>query len=76
MNKQRRKALADIQERIEKIKTDLEALREEEEEYLENMPEGIQESERGDAAQTAIDNMEYVEQSLDEALSSIEEAQA
>ena len=76
MNRLRRKELAALQQRIEIIKNELESLREEEEFYFENMPEGIQNSELGERSQAAIDNMEYAEGSLDEALENIEQAQA
>lgn len=69
MNATRRKALSDIidtlrgkAERFESemgdAKDAIEALRDEEQEYYDNMPENLQGGENGDAASTAIDNME------------------
>ena len=39
MNKIRRKALEEIRTKIEDVKSDLEMLRDEEQEYIDNMPE-------------------------------------
>ena len=39
MNNTRRKALEDINRKLEDIKSDLEMLRDEEQEYIDNMPE-------------------------------------
>ncbi len=95
MNKQRRKALENLQNDLDKIKSDLqhaieiedgnipkekleehkgvaadvqsqlETLRDEEQEYYDNMPEGLQAGEKGDKAQEAID-------SIDEAINQVE----
>ena len=62
MNKQRR---ADI----EQAKSLLEGARDEEQEYYDNMPENLQASDKGEAAENAVSN-------LDEAISAIEEALA
>ena len=67
MNNTRRKAIMKIAERLEELKTDFELLRDEEQEAFDNMPESIQESERGEQMQEAID-------ALDEACCSIDEA--
>ena len=67
MNNTRRKAIAKIAERLEELKTDFELLRDEEQEAFDNMPESIQESERGEAMETIIYNMEDVLESLESA---------
>ena len=61
MNKARRKELAEIVELLEEARERLEAVRDEEEEALENLPESLQASERGEAMQAAIDAMEDVD---------------
>ena len=80
MNAQRRKALKQIVKDLEEakdaaakldatlsdVKGDLESLRDEEQEYYDNMPESMQGGDKGDTAQTAINAME-------EALSSLED---
>lgn len=75
MNKQRRKELDKILERIEEIKADLESIMCDEEEYRDNMPENLQGSERYELAEAACDAMQTALDSLDDAVSSIEEAQ-
>ena len=58
MNKIRRKALQDIIDRMEALMDDLETIRDEEQEAFDNLPEGIQTSERGEAMENAIYNMD------------------
>ena len=48
MNKIRRKALADIVDALETLRESLETVRDEEETAFDNMPESLQESERGE----------------------------
>lgn len=73
MNRERRKDLAAIIKKLEEldalreeIKEQLEAVRDEEQEALDNMPESLQDSERGQQMQEYIDAM-------DESLYSLEE---
>ena len=74
MNKLRRKALGDIIDRLEEIMADLDALKEEEEDYRDNMPENLQGSERYERAEEAIYNMDDAMNNLEETISSIESA--
>lgn len=67
MNNTRRKAIAKIAERLEELKTDFELLRDEEQEAFDNLPEGIQESERGEHMENIIYNMEEVLKNLESA---------
>ena len=67
MNKQRRIAIAEIQDKLSEIRELLEGVKDEEECYLENIPENLQGSERYERAEEAVYNLE-------EAISSIEEA--
>ena len=46
----------------------------EENECFENMPEGLQNSERGEAAQEAIDNLESAMNNIEEAIDNLNEA--
>lgn len=59
MNNNRRKQIKEILERVEKAYNDLEALAEEEREAFENLPEGIQDSERGQTIEGYADAIEY-----------------
>lgn len=76
MNRMRRKALSDIMDKLEELKADLEALKDEEEEYRDNMPDNLQGSERYELAENACDNLGSALDSLDDAVSYIEEATA
>ena len=48
-------------------------MKDDEEEKFDNMPEGLQESERGEAMQEAIEQLETACDSLDEVISALEE---
>jgi hypothetical protein len=67
MNKQRRKAIAEAISAIEELVTDIENLRDEEQEYHDNMPENMQQGEKGEAAEAAVDALGNAAQLLDEA---------
>ena len=65
MNKQRRAEIEAIKVRliaitelVSALRDDIDCVRDEEEDYFENMPEGIQNSERGELAQEAIGNLQ------------------
>jgi hypothetical protein len=80
MNKERRKALAEIQADVAKAKSDLESasaalgeLKGEEEEYLENMPDSFKDGDKGSAAQEAIDAMDEAINSIDEATNGLDD---
>lgn len=65
MNAERRKKIDAVIEKIEAAKADLKAIRDEEQEAYDNMPESLQNSERGDKAVEAIDGLESVASELD-----------
>ncbi len=75
MNKARREALAKIGEAIEEAKGDIEMLRDEEQEYLDAIPESLQSSDKHDTAENAVSSMDDAINRLEEVVSSIEEAQ-
>lgn len=67
MNAERRKKLEAIKERLtilmgeaSSLGDELAELRDEEQEYFDNMPEGLQGGDKGEKAQAAIDAMENV----------------
>lgn len=74
MNKERRKKLDDLIEILEGLANDIETLRDEEQEYFDNMPEGLKGAEKGEAAEQAISEMEDAMQSLGEAKEQLESA--
>ncbi len=76
MNKQRRKEIEAIATRIKEVKSDLETLADEESDGFENMPESLQDGDRGQAIQEAMENLEYAYGSLDEVTDYLEAAVA
>lgn len=74
MNNPRRKALQDLYDIISEAKDKLDAVRDEEEEYKDNIPENLQGSERYERAEAAVESLADAVYSLEEALDSIEEA--
>ena len=74
MNAQRRKAISKLIEQIEGIQQDIEMYKDEEEECYYNLPDSIQESERGEVMQDAISQLDDAYNSLDDVMSYLEEA--
>lgn len=66
MNKERRTRISGVINNLETCKEDLENVRDSEQEALDNMPESLQESERGQTMETNIEIFEDVINSLDE----------
>lgn len=74
MNKQRRKELNGIIEKLEDLKSYVEELRDEEQDYYDNMPENLQCGERGEIAESAISEMDDAISSIEDAICSLETA--
>lgn len=68
MNKHRRTVIAEILEQLIEICDNLETVKDEEEEALENFPENLRYSERGEAMQKAKDNLEETLDGVNEAI--------
>ena len=73
MNKQRRteinalgKLLLDVEGQLTAIREAAESLRDEEQDYLDNMPENFQEGEKGQAAEEVISWMDEVVSALED----------
>ena len=66
MNKQRRKQLEDVVAHIDQAKVLLEYIINDEQEAYDNMPESLQESERGEQMSEYIDTMQEAFDGLDE----------
>ena len=67
MNKWLRNDLMKISEQVEELSSDIERIRDGEEEKLDNLPESLQDSDKAEAFQEVIDF-------LDDALTSMTEA--
>ena len=74
MNKQRRKTINDISNGIRTLQTQIDNLKDEEQDYYDNMPETLQGSDRGESAEEAIDNLQSAYDSLEDAINSLESA--
>lgn len=74
MNKNDRKQIVEWIDKLEEIKSGIEDMQENEQEKLENLPEGIQFGERGDKMSAAIENLEYAASSIDEAIDYLNDA--
>jgi len=73
MNKTRRQQLRKWLEDMENIKSELETICSDEQDYFDNMPENLQGSQRGMDAEEAIDQMEEAVSSIEDAISIIED---
>lgn len=74
MNKERRVAIDKVKEQLETLSSDVEMLRDEEQEYFDNMPESLQGGEKGDNAESAVSSLDSAVDSLSGACNSLEEA--
>lgn len=72
MNKDRRERIRKLIAELENINSEISDILSEEQDAFDNMPESLQEGERGDKAQEAISNLEAA--SLDDVISSLESA--
>lgn len=73
MNKQRRKAIEDIVTDIRLKLEELEALKDEEEEYKDNIPENLQGTERYERAEECVYGLQEVIDDIDRALDNVDE---
>lgn len=55
MNKARRAAIEALRQRLDDIIGEVETLKDEEQEYFDNMPENMQQADKGQAAETAVE---------------------
>ena len=74
LNKIRRKALQEIYDKLSDLREELEAIKDEEDESRENMPENLQGSERYEQSETASGNIDEAMEYLSSACDSIESA--
>ena len=74
MNGKRRKYLQRIIDQLEVLKSNLEDLQSEEENYRDNIPENMQYGEKCEKADAACDNISDAVDNMEEAISSIETA--
>lgn len=74
MNKDRRDRIAKIKEALEDLRGQIEDLQSEEQEAFDNMPESLQQSDRGQASEAAADALQSTYDAADEAITALETA--
>lgn len=74
MNKARRKELERAIELLEKATDIIDSCKDEEREYLDNMPENLQYSEKHEVAESAVENLEQALYYLSDAVECVESA--
>jgi hypothetical protein len=73
MNAQGRKQVEAILANVNSIGEELQSIIDDEQAKFDNMPEGLQNSERGESAQAIIDALESARNAIDEASGHLEE---
>lgn len=74
MNKDRRKRIEALIEKIDDIKIEIEEIQSEEQDAFDNMPESFQDGERGEQSQSAIDALGEALGALDETIDQLNTA--
>lgn len=74
MNNARRKVIQNIMDQLEKLMEDIEAVKDEEQEAYDNLPESIQNSERGEAMDHAIYNLDDAAENVQIVIDVLEDA--
>jgi molecular chaperone GrpE (heat shock protein) len=75
MNKSRRGQIAKIKEILEELRGKVEDLQSEEQDAFDNMSENLQQGDRGQAAEAAVDALQSAYDSIDEALDYLQAAE-
>lgn len=73
MNKNRRRLVREAIDHLQRANELLAQVGEEEEESFDNLPESIQESERGEEMQSNIDTLDEANSTLDELMETLED---
>lgn len=74
MNNTRRKEINAIISSLETIKDDIDSIMSDEQDYLGNIPENLQSSERYEAAESAVDSLQEAMDNIDSVLENLETA--
>lgn len=80
MNNARRKSIKEAIKALdigtlEQVKSDLESARDEEQDYLDNMPESLQGGDKGQAAEAAVSALESAIEALETAIDALGEVE-
>jgi len=74
MNKDRRKHLTEISVKLQELKEELEQVREEEQEYFDNMHENLQDGEKGRRAEEVVQFLDDADADLAVVVENVEGA--
>lgn len=74
MNKYNRMKISEWIDKLNDIKGEVDAMQEEESNKYDNLPEGLQDSEKGEAIYESVENLESAANSLEEAIDYLEDA--
>ena len=75
MNKERRKSIDNIIAKMDELEEQIDALINEEQDSLDNIPDNLQYSTRAERMQEAIENLEYAIDSIEETITNLQDAQ-
>lgn len=73
MNAERRKKLKNVIDNLNTALSSIEEIKDEEQDSYDNLPEGIQDGERGDQMQENIDNLDTAYNDLDDVITELQE---
>lgn len=74
MNKARRKEIENIVEKLEELQSDIESVLSDEQDYLDNIPENLQGSERYETAEMAVDELQSAYDTIEDVISALQNA--
>lgn len=74
MNKNRRKQIDDVLEQLNPLLLEIESVKDEEQEAYDNLPESMQNGDKGEKMADAVNNLEYAFDSLTEVIDYLESA--
>lgn len=74
MNKNRRKQIDDILVQLNPLLFEIESVKDEEQEAYDNLPESMQNGDKGEKMSDAVNNLEYAFDSLTEVIDYLESA--
>ncbi len=72
MNAKRREKLTEIRDRLNEYQSDLVTLHDQEQDYLDNMPESFRNSAKGEEVETVVEHLNAAVCSIDEAVEAID----
>lgn len=73
MNKTRRKWIESLVEKLYEIQSDVDSIADEENEAYENLPEGIQDSDRGNTMYENVDDLQDISNGIEDTIDRLNE---